>query len=312
MKGKRILITGIAGFIGSNMAEYFLDENEIIGVDNLSSGRMENLRDLEGNKNFILHINDVKNNDELSKLMKGVDVVIHLSANPDVRVGYDDPIVDFRENTVATHSVLEAMRKNDVKEIIFSSSSTIYGIPTILPTPENYGPLKPVSHYGASKLAAEGFISSYSSMYGFTSSIFRFANVVGKRGTHGVIVDFINKLKKDGKVLEVLGDGTQSKSYVDVQDVISGIDLLHGKGDGIFNLGTAGRTTVMEIADLVIKKESPGARIKLMGGPGGGGWAGDVKVMSLDIKKAQSFGWKYRMESTDSVRNAIEELGDKR
>lgn len=214
MKSKRIIITGVAGFIGSNMAESLIEENEVTGIDNLSWGNRENIESLMKNKNFKFEREDVNNTEKLVKIMKGADLVIHLSANPDVRLGYGNTDIDFRENVKATYSVLEAMRISDVKEIIFSSSSTVYGIPSVMPTPENYGPLKPVSHYGASKLAAEAFIFSYSSLYGFRSSIFRFANVVGRKGTHGVIFDFINKLKKDRSVLEVLGDGTQSKSYI--------------------------------------------------------------------------------------------------
>jgi len=309
MRGKRIVITGVAGFIGSNMAESLVEDNEVIGIDNLSWGNENNLKNVYKNKNFKFVKEDVNNTKSLSNIIKGSDIVIHLSANPDVRLGYGNTDIDFRENAKATYSVLEAMRASDVKELIFSSSSTVYGIPDVLPTPENFGPLKPVSHYGASKLAAEAFIFSYSNLYGFRSSIFRFANVVGRKGTHGVIVDFIKKLRRNPEILEVLGDGTQSKSYIYVDDCIDAMKFLHGKGDGLFNIGTDGRTSVLDIAKYVIDKYSPKAKVKLMGGPNGGGWPGDIKVMSLDIRKAKSYGWNYRLDSDEAIKKTVDEIG---
>ena len=309
MKGKRILITGAAGFIGSNLVESLIKENFVTGVDNLSSGRMENIGEFLSSRNFSFKRLDVKDLEGLKREMEGVDVVFHLSANADVRRGYEDSAVDFRENVQATYSVLEAMRSRDVKEMIFSSTSAVYGNAEIIPTPELYGPLKPISHYGASKLSAEAFIFSFSSNYGFTSSIFRFANVVGKKGTHGAISDFIKKLGRDRTTLEVLGDGTQKKSYIYVDDCVRGIIELHGKEDGLFNLGTRGRTTVAEIAEMTVQRYAPGAKIKYVGGPGGAGWVGDIKYGGLDITKALRNGWKYEIDSNEAVRKAIEDAG---
>lgn len=309
MKGKRILVTGAAGFIGSNLVESLIKENFVTGVDNLSSGRMENIGEFLSSRNFSFKRLDVKDLEGLKREMEGVDVVFHLSANADVRRGYEDSAVDFRENVQATYSVLEAMRSRDVKEMIFSSTSAVYGNAEIIPTPELYGPLKPISHYGASKLSAEAFIFSFSSNYGFTSSIFRFANVVGKKGTHGAISDFIKKLGRDRTTLEVLGDGTQKKSYIYVDDCVRGIIELHGKEDGLFNLGTRGRTTVAEIAEMTVQRYAPGAKIKYVGGPGGAGWVGDIKYAGLDITKALRNGWKYEIDSNEAVRKAIEDAG---
>ncbi len=309
MKGKRILVTGAAGFIGSNLVESLIKENFVTGVDNLSSGRMENIGEFLSSRNFSFKRLDVKDLEGLKREMEGVDVVFHLSANADVRRGYEDSAVDFRENVQATYSVLEAMRSRDVKEMIFSSTSAVYGNAEIIPTPELYGPLKPISHYGASKLSAEAFIFSFSSNYGFTSSIFRFANVVGKKGTHGAISDFIKKLGRDRTTLEVLGDGTQKKSYIYVDDCVRGIIELHGKEDGLFNLGTRGRTTVAEIAEMTVQRYAPGAKIKYVGGPGGAGWVGDIKYGGLDITKALRNGWKYEIDSNEAVRKAIEDAG---
>lgn len=307
MKGLRILVTGAAGFIGSNIVRALIKENDVIGVDNLSTGRIENVSEFGELKNFSFLKFDVKDKIKLKRALSGVDLVIHLSANADVRAGYRTSSMDFNENVVATYSVLEGMREKDVRGIIFSSSSTVFGKASVLPTPESYGPLRPISHYGASKLAAEGFIFSYTSYYGFKSSVYRFANVVGKNAGHGVITDFIKKLKKNSKVLPVLGDGTQSKSYIYIDDCVEGMIKLHGKGDGLFNLGTKERTPVREIAKLVIKKVAPEAIVKFVGGPGGAGWPGDVKTMSLDVTKALNAGWDYRYNSTEAVKKAIDD-----
>jgi UDP-glucose 4-epimerase len=309
VKDKKIMITGAAGFIGSNLVESLVKENNVLGIDNLSSGSEDNIREFYSSKNFTFKKIDVKDKDKMKRTMDGIDIIFHLSANADVRRGFDDPAIDFRENALATHNVLECMRETDVRELVFASTSAVYGNAGIIPTPETYGPLKPISHYGASKLAAEAFIFSFSSNYDFKSSVFRFANVVGKRGTHGVIFDFIEKLKKNGKTLEVLGDGTQSKSYIYVEDCVRGMTELHGKGDGLFNLGTKERTSVSQIANLVISSHSPNAKIRYVGGPGGAGWKGDVKVMQLDVAKAFRNGWRYKLESTESVETAIEEIG---
>ncbi len=309
MKDKRILVTGAAGFIGSNLVECLIKENYVVGLDNLSSGKVKNIEEFQSSKNFTFKKIDVNDNDALKREMDGIDIVFHLSANADVRKGFDDSTVDFRENVQGTHSVLEAMREKDVKEIIFSSTSAVYGIADVIPTPELYGPLKPISHYGASKLAAEAFIFSFSSNYGFKSSIFRFANVVGKKGTHGAIADFIEKLAMNKKTLDVLGDGTQKKSYIYVDDCVNGIIALHGKEDGLFNLGTRGRTSVTQIAELTVARYSPGAKISYVGGPGGAGWVGDIKFAGLDITKALRNGWRYEIDSTDAVKKAIVDAG---
>jgi len=306
VKDRRILITGAAGFIGSNLVAHLIDNNEIVGVDNLSTGTRENISEFLALPNFRFEMMDVKDRKKLKEVLKGVDIVFHLSANSDVRKGYSSPDLDFMENAVATKTVLDSMREADVNELIFSSTSSVYGNANLIPTPETYGPMRPISHYGASKLAAEAFIFSYSHNYGFKSSVFRFANVIGRKGTHGVVFDFIDKLKRNKDVLEVLGDGTQAKSYIYVDDCISGMIELHGKADGLFNLGTRGITKVSEIAEMVIHKYSPGAKIKYVGGPGGAGWVGDVKRMSLDISKALENGWRYRWESSEAVRRTIE------
>jgi len=181
VQGKRILVTGAAGFIGSNLVESLVKDNYVVGVDNLSTGREENIREFKTSKNFKFEKIDVKDSEALRREMEGIDIVFHLSANADVRRGFDNSNVDFVENAQATHSVLESMRVKDVKELVFSSTSAIYGNADVIPTPELYGPLRPISHYGASKLAAEAFIFSFSHNYGFRSSVFRFAKLWERR-----------------------------------------------------------------------------------------------------------------------------------
>lgn len=307
MKNLRILITGGAGFIGSHMVEKLSSNNDVTVLDNLSSGKREYIN-YSGVK-FIF--GDVRKIEDVMAAVSGIDLVIHLAANPDVRRGETDTRIDLDVNVLGTYNVLESMRKNDVKGIIFSSSSTVYG-DAPLPTPENYGPPEPISFYGASKLAAESYISAFSHMYGMKGISLRFANVVGSRGTHGVIYDFIKKLMKNSQILEILGDGRQTKSYLHVDDCVEGIIFAFEKsspGYDVFNLGTEDSTNVMEIASIVV--EAMGLRnVKFVttGGEGGRGWKGDVKNMLLSIEKIKSLGWRPRLGSTEAVKKAAKEL----
>ncbi|MGC8991971.1 MAG: NAD-dependent epimerase/dehydratase family protein [Thermoplasmata archaeon] len=306
MKNKRIFITGGAGFIGSNLVDKLVNENEIVIYDNLSSGHKEWILD---KKAKFIH-GDILDFENLKNSMKNIDVVIHLAANPDVRLGEKNNKIDLEVNVIGTYNVLESMRTNDVKNIIFSSSSTVYGEAPV-PTPETYGPTKPISFYGASKLAAESYISAFSEMYGIKGVSYRFANVVGRHGTHGVIYDFIKKLMNDRTKLEVLGDGTQTKSYLHVEDCIDGILYLFDKVNkyDVFNLGTDGYTNVLDIARMVVEiLNLKGVNIYTTGGKDGRGWAGDIKVMLLSIEKAKSYGWKPKYNSDEAVKKAIYEL----
>ncbi len=307
MRGKKILITGGAGFIGSHMVENLHRENDITVLDNLSSGKIEYL------KNYSVEFikGDVRRIDEINTAFREKDLVVHLAANPDVRKGEMDNFVDLDVNVMGTYNVLEAMRRNDVPEIIFSSSSTVYGEAPV-PTREDYGPLIPISFYGASKLSAEAYISSFSSIYGMRGISFRFANVIGPRGTHGVIYDFIKKLIKNRDELEILGDGKQTKSYLHVKDCIDGIIFAYERSNkkyDVFNLGTEDTTNVMEIARIVTEAMGlKNVKYSTTGGLEGRGWKGDVKTMLLSIEKIKSLGWKPSMGSTDAVRRAAREL----
>lgn len=309
MKDSRILITGGAGFIGSNMVEKLVGDNEIVVLDNLSNVDERYLERFQGKSNFTFVKGDLNELPDL-KIGKDIDVVIHLAANSDVRNGAEGPKIDFDNNVSATFKLLEYMRTNDVGHLLFASSSTVYGEASVMPTPENYGPYMPISSYGASKMAGEGFITAYSHYYGIKGSIFRFANIVGKNSTHGVIFDFIGKLQKNPKELEILGDGTQRKSYLYVEDCVNSMIYVHDKSPktDIFNLGNRETTSVTRIADIVTSEMGlKGVKYNYTGGINGRGWKGDVKIAQLDVEKLFSMGWKNKLDSDGSVVQATKE-----
>lgn len=309
ISGKKILITGGAGFIGSNMVELLHENNEITVVDDLSNVDERYIDKFRRKKGFNFRKIDISMRNSLKGLEEH-DLVIHLAANSDVRGGSEDPMKDLNSNVIGTMEVLEYMREKDCKEIAFASSSTVYGETEVLPTPETYGPYMPISSYGASKMACEGFITAYSHYYGFKSSIFRFANIVGKNSTHGVIFDFINKLRKNPAELEILGDGTQRKSYLHVSDCVRSMIYVHEKSDrtDIFNLGNDETTSVKRIGDTVISKMGlKDVSVRFTGGLDGRGWKGDVKIAQLGIEKLKATGWKNEYTSDEAVETAVDE-----
>ena len=300
----RVLVTGGAGFIGSHLIDALLEEGfDVICLDNFSSGRKELI---EHNLDKIELIEgDLLNREDIKKALKGCEIVFHLAANPDVRVGAINTKIHFDNNIVATYNLLEEMKDAGVKEIVFTSSSTVYGDAEKIPTPENYGPLIPISLYGASKLAAEALICSYCHTFDMEATIYRFANVVGPRSTHGVIYDFIKKLRKNPDELEILGDGKQRKSYLYIDDCIDA--MLFGmqkkeKQVEIFNIGSEDWIEVKEIADIISQEMSLNPKYKFTGGIDGRGWKGDVKFMRLDISKLKALGWKPKYGSKEAVR----------
>ncbi len=314
-KSVEILVTGGAGFIGSHLVDRLMQEGYYVRVlDNLATGSLENISRWMGNSHFAFIKGDCLNPNDVERAVKGVDVVYHLAANPDVRVGAVDTRRDLEQNVIATYNILEAMRKSETaKTMVFASSSTVYGDAEILPTPESYAPLKPISLYGASKLACEAMISAYSHMFGMRGVIYRLANIIGPRSNHGVIHDFVHKLLRNQRELEVLGDGTQSKSYLYITDCIDamilGLKKLEGRVE-IYNLGSEDLVDVKTIANVVI--EEMGLRnveLKFTGGVDGGrGWKGDVKHMILDISRMKSLGWKPRHSSVEAVRLTVREM----
>ena len=308
---KRILVTGGAGFIGSHIVDRLMgSEHDVVVFDNLSSGRMEFIEHHLDKPNFSLIKGDLLNTDEIYAACKGADLVYHAAANPDVRLGAVDTKVHFDQNITATYNLLEAMRKNSVPNIAFTSTSTVYGEATIIPTSEGYGPLIPISLYGASKLACEALITSYSHTFDMHSWIFRFANIVGDRGTHGIIVDFIEKLKSDSKHLEILGDGRQSKSYLHVDDCVDGIlfavDHIADTVN-IFNVGSEDTIDATGIAGVVVEEMGlEDVEFSYTGGKRG--WKGDVPRMLLAVDKIEELGWSPSYISADSVRDTARVL----
>jgi len=301
----RFLVTGGAGFIGSHVAERLLERGDVRVFDNLSGGRREFVPD-----GAELVKGDLLVQSDIDGAMDGIDAVFHLASNPDVRAGIRNPRIDLEQGVLATFNLLEAMRKHDVRKIVFSSSSTVYGEADVLPTPESYGPLIPISIYGAEKLACEGFITAYCHTFDMQSWIFRFANVIGKRGTHGVIVDFMNKLKRNPGELEILGDGKQHKSYLTVEDCVEGMLVGFDRSDervNIFNLGTPTQVYVSRIAEIVV--EELGLRdVRFVYTGGLRGWRGDVRVMLLDTSKIEALGWRPQHTAEEAVRQAVRML----
>ena len=219
------LVTGGAGFIGSSLVDLLMKRGESVHVlDNLSSGDLSNVEKWSKHPKFNFNNGDLLNPDDILPALEGCETVYHLAANPEVRSSKASPRDHFDQNILATYNLLEAIRlSGTAKSLIFTSTSTVYGEPSVIPTPETYGPMKPISHYGASKLACEALISSYASMYGFRCILFRLANVIGGRSNHGMIFNFVQKLRVDPRRLEVLGDGSQSKSYLYIDDCVSGL-----------------------------------------------------------------------------------------
>ena len=304
----KALITGGAGFIGSHIVDYLINNGKPVRViDNLSSGSMKNLSQWRGEDLFEFVEADLLDRSSVKEAVMGCDQVYHMAANPEVNVKKASPEDHFKQNIEATYNLLEAMREDGGQDFIaFTSTSTVYGEADQIPTTEDYGPLKPISLYGASKLACEGLLSAYASIYGFRSVVFRLANVVGSRSNHGVIYDFVKKLERDPSILEVLGDGSQSKSYLHVSDCVNGImnGIISREQVAIYNIGSKDRTNVLEIAEIV--KDEMGlhdAEIKLTGGVDGGrGWKGDVKIMQLDMDKLCGEGWSPRYNSSEAVK----------
>ncbi len=313
---KRAFITGGAGFIGSHVVDELREGDvEVVVYDNLSLGRIENLERWLGDSDFVFVQQDLLQSEgALDSSASGCETVFHLAADPEVRTSFQDPRKHYRQNVEASFNLLEALRRvGDVKTLVFTSSSTVYGEPEEIPTPEDYAPLKPISIYGASKLASEALMISYAHTYGFNVVIYRLANVVGSRMQHGVIHDFIDKLRKNPEKLEILGDGTQTKSYLDVGDCVDAMLLGAGRNRGkveIYNVGSEDQVNIKEIARIVCREMNlKDVEYIFTGGINGGrGWKGDVKVMLLDIQKISKMGWRPRLNSREAVRKAAQSL----
>jgi UDP-glucose 4-epimerase len=312
----RVLITGGAGFIGSHLVDRLMElGHEVRVLDDLSAGSLDNVKRWLENENFEFIKGDMRDSETVKEAVKDVEAIFHLAANPEVRIGAQSPELLYETNVMITYNLLNAVRDSGVKYIIFTSSSTVYGDASLIPTPEDYGPLEPISVYGGAKLAAEALISGYAHTFGFKALIFRLANIIGERSNHGVIYDFINKLRKNPEELQILGDGRQRKSYLHVSDTVEGMLKIfeHFKGDAktvdFYNLGNDDWITVREIAEIVSEEMGLKPRFVFTGGVDGGrGWKGDVKFMRLAIEKAKATGWRPRLSSYEAVRITVKEL----
>jgi len=309
----KALVTGGAGFIGSYLVEELVKRNyEVVVIDNFSSGKIENLNNVIDKIEIIKE--DLRDFENVLKIVKNFDVIFHFAANPEVRISSQNPKEVFENNVISTLNLLEACRINNIKYFVFASSSTVYGDAKI-PTKENEE-IKPISVYGATKAACENLIFSYSNSFGIKSLVLRYANIVGKRSNHGVIFDFINKLRRNPSELEILGDGKQEKSYLHVKETIRAtlyaFDwFIHSnKHFEVFNVGSEDRISVVEIAKIIInemKLDNVKFKFKI-DLPDGRGWIGDVKVMQLDISKLKSIGFRPKLNSYESVKLAVKEI----
>ena len=304
-----ILITGGAGFIGSHLADNLLAEGHtVVSFDNLLRGRLSNMEEAMKNPEFTFIRGDILDKEEFFNVFKkySFDVIFHMAANSDIASSHDNPNVDFDNTLTTTYNVLLAMKEFGVKNLVFASTSAIYG-DTGVSVDEDFGPLFPISHYGASKLASEAYISSFCENYGLKAWITRFPNVVGERATHGAIYDFINKLRKNPAELEVLGDGTQIKPYLYVKDLVEAIIMVWKNTNeqvNYFNIGVESRTTVKEMAEMVIEEMNLSASIRYTGGDRG--WVGDVPQFSYSLDKIHNLGWSAKVSSNEAVRKSIQ------
>ncbi|MDB4957876.1 MAG: NAD-dependent epimerase/dehydratase [Myxococcales bacterium] len=315
MFGEQFIIVGGAGFIGSHFTDHLLGNPAVRRVtlyDNFSSGREWHYKHHATDARLRVVRGDVKDLASLRSAMEGHDVVIHLASNPDIARAATEPDIDFREGTLLTQNVVEAMRTTNTQRILYASGSGIYGDLGELEVREDHGPLVPISTYGASKLAGEGMIAAYAHMFGSSGRVFRFGNVVGPRQTHGVGFDFIRRLLKDPSRLEILGDGSQSKSYIHVRDVVAAVMLANDKvttSYDAFNVATGDYITVKEIAELAMEVLGL-SRTQLVFGAGNRGWKGDVPVIRLDIHRIQALGWKCQRSTREALRASMAEMVD--
>ena len=307
---KKILVTGCAGFIGSNLVDFFLSKKySIVGIDNLSTGNMLNLMDASKNKKFTFHKCDLLKFVKIKKYFKNIDLVIHLAANADVRSGPKHPKKDLQQNLLATTNVLEAMRVNNVKKIVFSSTGSVYGEAKEFPTLENAKFPTQTSLYGASKVSCEAFISAYVESFGMQAWIFRFVSILGERYTHGHVIDFYKSLVKNPKLLKVLGDGNQRKSYLYITDCIEAIYIALNKSNkkiNIFNLGTNDYIKVKKSIKYICNELNLKPQLQYEGGKRG--WIGDNPFIFLDTKKIRSLGWKPKLSIEKSIIRTVKYL----
>ncbi len=310
---KTILVTGGAGFIGNHLCEELLNSGyKVVVYDNLSLGTKRNMSRFKDNEMFIFIKGDILNKRKFESIFEEYkfNTIFHLAANSDIASSCKSPKTDFLNTFNTTIEVLENARIHNIKEIVFSSTGAIYG-DTNLAVKEDTGPLIPISHYGAAKLASEAYLSAYSHNYGIKIWITRFPNVVGEYATHGAIFDFIKQLKNNSKELKVLGNGQQIKPYIYVKEVVEAILFIWKKSNldfNVYNIGVDSQTKVSEIAEMIVSTMSLPAKIKY--GSSSRGWVGDVSKFKYDFSKLKKLGWRPSLSSNQAVKKAIEKILD--
>ncbi|MDF1540618.1 MAG: GDP-mannose 4,6-dehydratase [Candidatus Thorarchaeota archaeon] len=304
---RKVLVTGGAGFIGSHLVDRLVEDSQVVVLDDLSTGLIENIFQHIDNRKIEFIQGSILNEEDLNRALEGVTTVFHFAAQPDVRVSVEKPFFDFEVNVVGGMKLLEAMRRANIMRLVFvSSGGTVYGEPERFPTPENT-PLRPISNYGAAKAAFEMYLSSYAELYEMVFASMRLANVIGPRSTHGVIYDFVKKLEKDPSRLVVLGDGTQNKEYISVTDVVAAAICIANnmkEGHVPVNVGSGETLTITRIAKIVCEEmDSPDAKIEYTMTKRG--WDGDVVRTDVDISLLKSMGWNPMRPIEDTVRQYI-------
>jgi len=306
----RVFITGVAGFIGSSLADRYLSQgHEVVGYDNFSTGQEAFLVPASSYKQWRLIRADVLDLTDLTEAMRGCDLVLHLAANADVRFGTNHPRRDLEQNTIGTWNVLEAMRQNEIRRIGFASTGSVYGEAEVIPTPEDCPFPVQTSLYGASKLAAEGMIAAYAEGFGMQAYIFRFVSILGERYTHGHIFDFLRQLLEHPDRLHILGNGQQRKSYLYVQDCVDAIQTAVDKASGkvnVFNLGTDEYCQVNDSAGWICGALGVNPQFTYEGGDRG--WIGDNPFIFLDCSRIRALGWKPKLTIEQAVVRTVEYL----
>jgi UDP-glucose 4-epimerase len=311
----KAFITGGAGFIGSHLVSRLLKSESterVVVYDNFTSGQRSYLEGATSDQRVSVIEGDLKDAGRVCEAMVGCDTIFHLAANPDIAKAITQPDIDFWEGTYLTQNVLEGMRQTEASRIFYTSGSGVYGEAPAVDFAEDHGPCIPISTYGASKLASESLIAAYCHMFGLVARVFRFANVVGPRQTHGVGYDFVRRLKNDPTALRILGDGTQKKSYIHVDDVLEAILLVADKANKpyeVFNVATDDYVTVRQIADQAVALAGlrpDEVRYDFTGGDRG--WKGDVPIVRFDCSKIKALGWRNRRSSAEALRDAMEAM----
>jgi UDP-glucose 4-epimerase len=315
----KVLVTGGAGLVGNTMCRELLSRKaKVLCVDNLSLGTQRHIEEFKNNGDFKFEKWDVSQKDWHAKLRgESFDLLVHLAANSDISLGHKQPEMDYTRTFVTTFEALQAARDLKIPNFIFSSSSAVYGANPPFPTPEGAASMHPVSIYGAGKLASENYISAFVENYGLNAWVYRFGNVVGQRLTHGVIYDFVRKLKANPHELEVLGNGMQNKTYIDVEDCVSGIlhafdkskpGKNHAEKFQVFNLSSEGTTSVKQIAEETVRVVSHalGKKTHIKYGSSSIGWVGDVPKTKLAVDKIFKLGWRPKLDSDAAVFQSIQ------